>query len=112
MFVLLDQNFGSQGGIYVDFFGQKAATATGPVIFALRTGAPIVPMFTIREGKEKHRVIIEEPMELIKKETDEETIYFNTVRITNLIEKYIRKYPDERGWMHRRWKSRPKEERV
>ena len=44
--VLLDQNTGSKSGVYVDFFGQKAGTATGPIIFAMRTGAAIVPIFT------------------------------------------------------------------
>ena len=43
VFVPLDQNFGSAGGVFVDFFGQKAATATGPIIFAKRTGAVILP---------------------------------------------------------------------
>ena len=45
LFVPLDQNAGSGGSVFVDFFGQKAATATGPIIFSRRTGAPIIPMF-------------------------------------------------------------------
>jgi KDO2-lipid IV(A) lauroyltransferase len=110
LFIPLDQNFGSAGGVFVNFFGQKAATATGPVVFAKRTGAPIVPMFIVREKKDIYKVIIEPPMAFEEKDTDEETIYVNTAKITQTIERYVRKYPSEWGWMHRRWKSKPPEQ--
>src|SRR4029077_15869849 len=56
--VLLDQNTGSKSGVYVDFFGQKAGTATGPIIFAMRTGAPLLPIFTLRQGdSDKHALV-------------------------------------------------------
>jgi len=107
--VMLDQNTGSKSGVYVDFFGQKAGTATGPVIFAMRTGAPLLPIFTLRKGNSDfHTVVIEKHFYLEQKATDEETIQYNVQKMTNIIERYIRKYPAEWGWMHRRWKSRPK----
>jgi len=107
--VLLDQNTGSKSGVYVDFFGQKAGTATGPIIFAMRTGAPLLPIFTLRQGdSDKHTVLIEKHFYLQQKATDEETIQYNVQKLTNIIEGYIRKYPHEWGWMHRRWKSRPR----
>jgi len=107
--VLLDQNTGSKSGVYVDFFGQKAGTATGPIIFAMRTGAPLLPIFTLRNGdSDTHTVVIEKHFYLEQKATDEETIQYNVQKLTNIIEGYIRKYPHEWGWMHRRWKSRPK----
>ena len=107
LFIPLDQNFGSAGGVYVDFFGQKAATATGPVIFALRTKAPILPIFVVRQPNDHHKIIIEPPLQLQEAGDDKETIVLNTTRITQVIERYIRQYPQEWGWMHRRWKSRP-----
>lgn len=107
--VLLDQNTGSKSGVYVDFFGQKAGTATGPIIFAMRTGAPLLPIFTLRKGdSDSHSLVIEKHFYLEQKATDEETIQYNVQKLTNIIEKYIRKYPTEWGWMHRRWKSRPR----
>ncbi len=107
--VLLDQNTGSKSGVYVDFFGQKAGTATGPIIFAMRTGAPLLPIFTLRQGdSDRHKLVIEKHFYLEQKATDEETIQYNVQKLTNIIEGYIRKYPAEWGWMHRRWKSRPK----
>jgi len=106
LFMQLDQNFGT-GGVFVDFFGKKAATATGPVVFTMRTGSPILPMFMVRNKDNTHRLIIEPPLHLEEKSTREETIIVNVARITKTIEGYIRKYPEEWGWIHRRWKSRP-----
>lgn len=106
LFIPLDQNFGT-AGVFVDFFGRQAATATGPIIFAQRTGAPIVPMFIVREKDNTHRIIIEPALHIEEKENNEATIQHNISRITKIIERYIRKYPQEWGWIHRRWKSRP-----
>jgi len=106
LFIPLDQNFGSGGGVFVEFFGQKAATATGPVVFAKRTKAAILPMFVVRQKNDVHKVIIEPPMKLVQCDDEKEFIHTNTANITKIIEKYIRKYPHEWGWMHRRWKSK------
>lgn len=112
LFVPLDQNFGNGKGVYVDFFGQKAATATGPVVFALRTKAVILPMFIIRQPDNRHQIVIEPPVELEINEDEDKTIADNISKITKLIESYIRKYPYEWGWMHRRWKSRPENKKI
>ena len=112
VFIPLDQNFGSGAGVFVEFFGQQAATATGPVVFAQRTGAVLLPMFVVREEDDRHRVIIEPPMTLDEDSDSEKMIYTNVVKITKLIELYVRKYPHEWGWMHRRWKSKPAGETV
>ena len=109
VFMLMDQNFGT-GGVFVDFFGKKAATATGPIILALRSGAPIVPAFIFRTENNKHNLIIEPEMQLEKNEDNDQMILANVAKITDIIESYVRKYPSEWGWIHRRWKSRPKDE--
>ncbi|MCM8795300.1 MAG: lysophospholipid acyltransferase family protein [Candidatus Omnitrophica bacterium] len=106
VFIPLDQNFGT-GGIFVDFFGRKAATAKGPIVLAQRTEAVIVPCFIIRQKDNTHKIIFEPALELQKKETQEETIRINVQRLTEIIESYIRQYPAEWGWIHRRWKSKP-----
>ncbi|MDP2653713.1 MAG: lysophospholipid acyltransferase family protein [Candidatus Omnitrophota bacterium] len=107
VFIPLDQNFGSGAGVFVDFFGQQAATATGPVVFARRTGAALVPMFIVREGEDRHRIIIEPAMPLEEKADDEAMLVANVAKITKIIETYVRRYPHEWGWMHRRWKCQP-----
>jgi KDO2-lipid IV(A) lauroyltransferase len=106
LFIPLDQNFGT-AGVFVDFFGTKAATATGPVVFAMRTKAPILPMFIVRQKDDTHKIIVEPPLYIEEKEDYKETLIYNVSRITKIIESYIRKYPQEWGWIHRRWKSRP-----
>ena len=107
LFIPLDQNFGTKGGVFVEFFGQPAATATGPAVFAMRTGAPIVPIFTMRDQGDRHKIIIEPAFHLEEKGNDEATIFACTQKITQIIERYVRKYPQEWGWMHRRWKTKP-----
>jgi len=107
IFIPLDQNFGSSGGVFVDFFGRKAATATGPVILGMRTKAAIIPTFILRQADDTHKIIFEQQMTLEQGSNDTETIHNNVQKITNIIEGYIRAYPAEWGWIHRRWKSRP-----
>ncbi len=103
----MDQNNGSKAGVFVDFFGKPSGTASGPAIFAMRTGSPIVPIFTVRTGRDTHEVIVEPFFYLEPRATDEETVQHNIQKITTIIERYIRQYPEEWGWMHRRWKSQP-----
>lgn len=104
LFIPLDQNFGT-GGIFVDFFGRKAATATGPVILSLRTEAVILPCFIVRQADDTHKIIFEPEFILEHGKTHEETVFINIQRLTNIIEAYIRRYPAEWGWIHRRWKT-------
>ncbi|MFH0790461.1 MAG: lysophospholipid acyltransferase family protein [Candidatus Omnitrophota bacterium] len=106
VFIPIDQNFGT-AGVFVDFFGRKAATATGPVIFARRTKAAILPCFIVRQADDTHKIIFEPSLDLEEVSTAKESININIQRLTNIIESYIRKYPAEWGWIHRRWKTKP-----
>jgi len=105
LFLALDQNFGAGSGVFVDFFGRKAATATGPAVFAMRSDAVILPMFMVRVGPDRHDIVIEEPIAVGPGQDDDEKIYQTTAALTRVIERYIRRYPHEWGWMHRRWKT-------
>ena len=106
VFIPIDQNFGT-GGVFVDFFGKKAATAAGPVILAQRTGAAILPCFIIRQPDDTHKIIFEPALKLEEGKNPQDTILINIQRLTAIIEAYIRKYPAEWGWIHRRWKKQP-----
>ena len=106
VFIPIDQNFGT-AGVFVDFFGKKAATATGPVIFAQRTKASLVPCFILRQSDDTHKIVFEPEIPLEEGDSPQETIVLNIQKLTNVIEAYIRKYPAEWGWIHRRWKSTP-----
>jgi KDO2-lipid IV(A) lauroyltransferase len=106
VFIPLDQNFGTSG-IFVDFFGRKAATAVGPVVFAQRADSVILPCFVIRDENDRHQIIFEPPLLLEAGNNSKETILINIQKLTGIIESYIRKYPAQWGWIHRRWKSKP-----
>jgi KDO2-lipid IV(A) lauroyltransferase len=106
VFIPLDQNFGT-GGVFVDFFGRKAATATGPIVLAQRTKAAVLPCFIVRQKDDRHKIIFEPAMEFEEGQTPRETVLINVQKLTRIIEAYIRQYPAEWGWIHRRWKSRP-----
>ncbi|MCA9401030.1 MAG: lysophospholipid acyltransferase family protein [Candidatus Omnitrophica bacterium] len=111
--ILLDQNYGGAGRIFVDFFGRKAATAAGPVVFSSRTQAPVLPIFIRRLDQDKHIIEIEQALALMKAEDPQEELVKNVQMITEVIEKKIRQYPHEwGGWMHKRWKSRTIEEQT
>jgi KDO2-lipid IV(A) lauroyltransferase len=103
--ILPDQNVKSDG-VFVDFFGVPASTAAGAAAFAMRTGAPIVPCFMIREDG-GHRMVIEPPAAFERTGDRQRDLEEPTRRVTAVIESYIRKYPDRYFWMHRRWKTRP-----
>ena len=109
LFILLDQNYGEAGGVFVDFFGQPAATATGPVMFSYRSGAPILPVFIVRDGSDQYKIILDSPVTLEAAQYEQLGLVRNTAQLTKVIEGYIRRYPYEWvGWMHRRWKSKPR----
>lgn len=100
--ILPDQN---AGDVFVEFFGQKAGSVAGPAIFHLRTGAPIVPLFNVRLPDDYHRIEILPP--LCFESTGD--IQADSQRIMqalhDILERYIRRYPDQWLWLHDRWKS-------
>lgn len=91
-------------GVVVDFFGHPVLAATGPVVLSLRTGAKILPMFIIRRSDDRHQLIIDSPFALEITEDREKDIHINTARLTGLIEGYVRRYPTQWAWIHRRWR--------
>ncbi|UCC95143.1 MAG: lysophospholipid acyltransferase family protein [Candidatus Omnitrophota bacterium] len=104
--IQMDQNFGT-GGVWVKFFGKLAATPVGPIVFALRTGAAVVPAYIYREAEGRHCIKIFPQEELIFSQDKDEAVLLNAIKFTRIIENWIRKTPSQWGWVHRRWKSRP-----
>ena len=94
-------------GVFVDFFGKHAYTPYSPVAIALKTGAAILPTFIIRQSDGSHRAIIEPPLTLERTHAKEKDLVINTQKFTKIIESYIRRYPTQWIWMHRRWKTQP-----
>lgn len=106
VFIPIDQNFGT-GGVFVNFFGRQAATATGPIVFAQRTKAVVLACFILRQKNNRHKIVFEPPLDLKEGDSPKETVLINIQRLTDVIESYIRRYPAEWSWIHRRWKTKP-----
>jgi KDO2-lipid IV(A) lauroyltransferase len=74
----------------------------------LRTDASVVPTFTIWDATlRKYRLRFDPAVKLVRTGNDEEDIVSNTQLFTRIIEDYVRRYPDQWLWVHRRWKTRP-----
>lgn len=106
--ILMDQNMTPQQGVFVDFFGIPACTASGPARVALRTDAAVVPAFTIWDAAlGKYRIRFDPALPLVRTGNEEADIAANTALFTRVIEDYVRRYPEQWLWVHRRWKTRP-----
>lgn len=105
--ILADQNMLAPEGVFVDFFGHPACTTTAPARLARKTGAPIVLGLVIWDARLKKYRLRFDAVEWIKRVDPEEEILVNTANFTRLLEDYIRRYPDQWLWVHRRWKTRP-----
>ncbi len=103
---VVDQDVETIEGVFVDFFGRPAFTPTAPVRFAMTSGAPLIPVFIIREGM-RHKMIVEPPIALQVSGDKENDILVNTQRWVSVQEKYIRRYPHLWVWNHKRWKTKP-----
>ena len=104
--MLADQS-GPQEGLFVNYFGRPASTHRGPALFSVRTGAPIIMAFILRQRHGRYKVEFEEVDTVNVTGTDEEKIEQITARHVAVLESYARRYPDHWLWMHKRWKHTP-----
>src|SRR5437870_3640431 len=102
--VLIDQHIMGRDAIYVDFFERPAATTSAVAALALRTGAPVVPVFAVPLVDGRIRVIYEHPVEPPRGDRPDAVREF-TQRCTDVLEMYVRRHPELWLWMHRRWRD-------
>ena len=106
--ILMDTNMTPPQGVFVDFFGRAACTASGLARVALKTGAAVLPGFMLWEPAEKKYVLHFGPELVFKRSEDHEAeILAATQQCASATEAWIRRYPDQWLWIHRRWKTRP-----
>lgn len=106
--ILADHNTTLEEGVFVDFFGIPASTTSGLARIALRTGAAVVPGFLSWDAqRRKYRLRFEPAIELVRTGNEELDVKENTQRFMRVIENYVRTYPDQWLWVHKRWKTRP-----
>jgi KDO2-lipid IV(A) lauroyltransferase len=106
--ILMDTNMTPPQGAFVEFFGRQACTATGLAHMARKTGAAVLPGFMLWEPTERRYVLHFGPEIEIPRTADAQAdILAGTQLCTAAIESWIRRYPDQWLWIHRRWKTRP-----
>jgi KDO2-lipid IV(A) lauroyltransferase len=106
--ILMDTNMTPPQGVFVNFFGKQACAASGVARVALKTGAAVLPGFMVWEEAEGRYVLHFGPQLTFERTADEEAdIVAATQLCTSIIETWIRRYPDQWLWIHRRWKTRP-----
>jgi KDO2-lipid IV(A) lauroyltransferase len=106
--ILADQYSRRSKSVFVPLFGVLASTTAGVAVMALRTRAPIVPAFLLREpGKMRFRGVVLPEIELPDSGDRKEDIRLTTARINQAFEQIIRRQPDHWLWGHRRWKKSP-----
>ncbi len=103
-----DQNQVARTGVFADFFGVPACTTPGPARLAMLTGAPVFPIFLVREGGgERHRIVAFPAIEMVDSGDPGRDVVANTERCNRALEAIVRAHPDQWIWFHKRWKTRP-----
>lgn len=101
--VLIDQHVLGHDAVSVTFFDRPAATTSAVAALALRTGAVVVPLFALPQGKGRYKMVYEPPVPPPSADV-EHPIQDFTQRCTDVLEMYVRRHPDLWLWMHRRWR--------
>jgi Kdo2-lipid IVA lauroyltransferase/acyltransferase len=102
--VLIDQHILGADAVIVDFFSRPVATTAAVAALALRTGAPIVPIFCLPLPGGRFRLIYEPPIDLPAPGSPD-AVRLVTQRCTDVLETYVRRHPHYWLWMHRRWRD-------
>ena len=105
--LLMDQNMTPPQGVFVNFFGIPACTASGLARVALHTDAAVIPAFTIWIRCFAGTGCARSALTMIRTGDAERDVIENTALFTKVIEDYVRQYPDQWLWVHKRWKTRP-----
>lgn len=102
--MMIDQSL-SSGGVFVEFFGRPASSTTLPALLHIRTGAPVMFAYLVRNG-ERFRLVFE-PVVFPVVEDPAARIQVYTQAMSTQFEQVIRRHPESWLWLHNRWKRQP-----
>ena len=102
--ILIDQHIQPVDAVTVTFFGRPASTTSAAAALALRTGAPVIPLFCLPMPDGRYRLVYEHPVEPPLPDAPDPVTEF-TQRCTDVLEMYVRRNPEWWLWMHRRWRE-------
>lgn len=101
---MIDQHIQPVDAVMVEFFNRPAATTSALATLALRTGAPLIPVFALPLEGGRYRMIYEHPVEPPPADSPD-PVRELTQRCTDVLEMYVRRHPHLWLWMHRRWRE-------
>ena len=101
--MMIDQHMHDRSAVTVKFFNRPASTTSALAALALRTGAVVIPVFTLPLSGGRYRLIYEEPVKC-PADDDPDPVRTYTQSCTDVLEMYVRQYPNLWLWMHRRWR--------
>lgn len=104
--MLADQGVLGLASSFVTFFGRPAKTPRGFAVFGLRFDVPVVFMAMLRLPNGKFRVVFE-PVEAVRTGDKERDTDAMVVRYSEILERWVREYPEQYFWQHRRWRRQP-----
>lgn len=106
--VVLVSDQGAKGlaGTFVDFFGRPAKTPRGAAVFALRNRLPVLFVAAVRQPDNRYRFHAT-PVPIADTGDRERDIDATVQRYTAVLEDYVRRFPEQYFWQHRRWKRQP-----
>ena len=107
--VLMDQNVQEEDGVFVTFFGRPASTTPVAAAIAAKTGCAIVPGHSVLQPDGRYLVTYEAPIFFSHRGDRKADIARLTQELTLRIEAWVREDPEQWLWIHRRWKTQPKE---
>jgi Kdo2-lipid IVA lauroyltransferase/acyltransferase len=106
--VMPDVNAHPKEGVFVPFFGVPACTPGGVAMLAMRTDAIIVPMCCVwDENAQKYKAFYGSRVDPVRTGDRHRDVVETTALYTYEIEKFVRAYPEQGLWIHKRWKTRP-----
>ena len=108
---LVDHNCSRDEAVFLPFLGRAAAVNKGPALLAVRANALILPMILVRTGGGRYALHASPPLDTAELTgTTEERTLEAAAFYTRAVEDFVRRFPEQWFWMHRRWKTRPPDE--
>lgn len=104
--IVIDQD-AKEAGVFVPFFGRLASTTPTLALLALKTGAAVVPVFSLPREDGGYDVVYEPEIAVAPTGNRDADVLRVTAECTRTIERWVRAHPDLWSWMHRRWRTKP-----
>ena len=102
--LLVDQSRKSEG-VDVNFFGHRVTATPAAAFLSIRCQSPVLPIFCVRQPSGRLVLMVQPALEMKRTGDLRADIQANTQMITDVVEEFVRRYPDQWFWVHKRWKK-------